>query len=1442
MRRVIFTAVALLVGASAQTTGWWTQWFDIGDNVNGHDTELLADIQRFYPTAVCEKPSDIQVQTVDGVPLADTGQAIREMGPLVGFQCYDTDQAGYPFSTPCYDYEVRFFCVQVDGGWSDWSSWSQCDVTCGGGTQYRDRTCDNPLPENGGAGCDGDSRQIRSCADVPCTGQVTDGGWSDWGPWSGCSVTCGVGTETRDRTCTNPAPANGGAQCVGSAYETRTCDTGVGCPVNGGWSNWGPWSGCSVTCGVGTETRDRTCTNPAPAHGGAQCVGLPQEIQQCDTGVSCPVNGGWSDWGPWSGCSVTCGVGTETRDRTCTNPAPANGGAQCVGSAYEARTCDTGVGCPVDGGWSDWGPWSGCSVTCGVGTETRDRTCTNPAPANGGAQCVGLPQEIQQCDTGVSCPVHGGWSAWSVWSPCDKTCGTGTQTRTRECDNPTPQFGGDDCVGDKEETRTCNTQECPVDGMWSTWMAWSACSQSCGGGTQVRQRMCNNPAPVGGGKSCVGNQQQSRQCSTWACPDCSASCARSATMDPSTCECTCHSHFVTATVRNMKNAPLQGATIHYADRPYRTLGTTDARGSARLHGVCAIPVNLLVKKDGYSPTVATSVPSTSTSTTLTANLEILIAPIITQHPEGRARQVGQEVTFCCEAHGFPDPDPEDFEWFRNGEILDKTVYGYSNQLTVTNLALGDAGEYRCRANSDAGAAYSEPAFLQVFGSATGSYDAAPSAEYIQLPADCIQSDGTALYNVGKCDNRPCVGSSYNSGRCNDTTKYCSSGGTLLPDTINCGSYTIDIMAIKTCECLECGDPVTYVRGELVGGPNDIPVVNADILVNGVLRGYTSFTGTFTLEVPTNTKRLAVTFKDIYKEFVETTKILDFVEGESIYHRVHIRQRAPPIPMSSHRTNTVDLGTVPGTAPMAQLEIPPNSFFTKDGQQYNGEVQASVSFTDPRDLDTVQDMPSDFTFVDPEGEEQQLETFGMFSMDFSDASGNELEVGGTVDIFLNENEINFTAPEPGHEVKLWSLNPETGRWEEESTVTPTPVGKRRKRQQSFTWNGSIRVTRQNYNVDQWIKAGQRCYSKVRVYQARSVLNSATSQDNNVNVEFVVVNNELNSGNQRFARFYNARTSTSGTGGVCVEGWCRPNTLTYVTATQGTTQYDAAAPGELGFSPPGGYNRGNSGKAFSTTLTRVGSTGPSYSSIGTCNNAPMTNNHFKFYGGQVSGISEINTHPYDPNTNRLRPHYLSWYPSEDPSQKRTCFIKVRVTGTNHENLRARTVSSVGVHSANPGRDYGRREDDVIPTGAPTKAVCIEYKCSGDVWTTRGNRPFRDPSDIDYTLVTLSFLRNDGTAANCNRVALTPLFPTIDQLTLMTLQSTYSVGPPNNSDLSRFLFYDSPNDLGLSFGIYKATGAGEAGKQAAYRRCLAGTSSGNGANTISPDANWLVHFACT
>ena len=33
----------------------------------------------------------------------------------------------------------------------------------------------------------------------------------------------------------------------------------------------------------------------------------------------------------------------------------------------------------------------------------------------------------------------------------------------------------------------------PVDGGWSTWSSYSECSRTCGGGVTAQERLCNNP-------------------------------------------------------------------------------------------------------------------------------------------------------------------------------------------------------------------------------------------------------------------------------------------------------------------------------------------------------------------------------------------------------------------------------------------------------------------------------------------------------------------------------------------------------------------------------------------------------------------------------------------------------------------------------------------------------------------------------------------------------------------------------------------------------------------------------------------------------------------------------------------------------------------------------------------------------------------------------------
>jgi hypothetical protein len=114
-----------------------------------------------------------------------------------------------------------------------------------------------------------------------------------------------------------------------------------------------------------------------------------------------------------------------------------------------------------DGQWAPWTNTTTCTATCGGGSLSQTRTCTNPAPANGGATCLGASQQTVACNT-APCPVDGNWSGWVNSTACTVTCGGGSLTQTRTCTNPAPANGGLSCPGNSEQTVSCNTQACPL--------------------------------------------------------------------------------------------------------------------------------------------------------------------------------------------------------------------------------------------------------------------------------------------------------------------------------------------------------------------------------------------------------------------------------------------------------------------------------------------------------------------------------------------------------------------------------------------------------------------------------------------------------------------------------------------------------------------------------------------------------------------------------------------------------------------------------------------------------------------------------------------------------------------------------------------------------------------------------------------------------------------
>ncbi|XP_043912834.1 A disintegrin and metalloproteinase with thrombospondin motifs 14 isoform X3 [Protopterus annectens] len=55
----------------------------------------------------------------------------------------------------------------------------------------------------------------------------------------------------------------------------------------------------------------------------------------------------------------------------------------------------------------------------------------------------------------------GNWGPWSKFGSCSRTCGGGVRSRSRQCTNPSPAYGGRDCQGVSYDYQMCNSEDCP---------------------------------------------------------------------------------------------------------------------------------------------------------------------------------------------------------------------------------------------------------------------------------------------------------------------------------------------------------------------------------------------------------------------------------------------------------------------------------------------------------------------------------------------------------------------------------------------------------------------------------------------------------------------------------------------------------------------------------------------------------------------------------------------------------------------------------------------------------------------------------------------------------------------------------------------------------------------------------------------------------------------
>lgn len=411
----------------------------------------------------------------------------------------------------------------------DWQSWVGCKST----SPYQEqRTRKVKLQgSGGGAACNGTTKEIRGCESDPLE-SPDQCKVSDWTPWSACDKTCGGGQKYRMRTLLTPASMN--VSCVnGSIREIAPCGTGqchLAGPGDCQLSTWSHWTECSNKCGKGIKTRMRQATSATTGKG---CEAALEQVEHCVEQQCTKTDCQWGEWDRWSACTKSCGGGIKRRNRHI-RVSPDNNGTLCAANPKSQVAACNVKECPkacVDGKWALWTAWSRCSATCDSGYMSRHRN-VKQEPNECGKPVEGKEQEFKECPNLPECVPSKDCKLghWALWSDCTCSC-YGIKERHRAVVQFKQGLNGNACLNESlKEIRPCNpgtggtapkgcdSKRVVRDCQLGEWQDWSACTVTCGRGQTYRTRHVLVP-PSHGGKPCEKSLQQTEPCNSQPCPN-----------------------------------------------------------------------------------------------------------------------------------------------------------------------------------------------------------------------------------------------------------------------------------------------------------------------------------------------------------------------------------------------------------------------------------------------------------------------------------------------------------------------------------------------------------------------------------------------------------------------------------------------------------------------------------------------------------------------------------------------------------------------------------------------------------------------------------------------------------------------------------------------------------------------------------------------------------
>lgn len=620
-----------------------------------------------------------------------------------------------------------------------------------------------------------------------------------------------------------------------------------------------------------------------------------------------------------------------------------------------------------------------------------------------------------------------------------------------------------DCPSDLEwndNTGVCDWWPSPtcdnpnkVDGNWGRWTPYSDCSVTCGGGVQQRTRACDSPAPSNGGQPCIGIDTETRPCAEWACPDCDKDCSPDGVLDADCTVCLCD-ETVTGRTRRLAapGTPLGGVSIRIVGREWEEADLSDSQGYFTLDGYCISHLHLLFMKAGFVPQM---VPATA------APMDVLMEElglIITEHPQSTTAFAGDDVTLTCEAIG--SPPPTHYDWFRNGQLYRHSTSGSLGMSPV------EEGSYKCRAVSTAMKRFSNAAIVTVTDVGDDTCPDTPLSSVVTLPLGCTANIGGTQQQqitIGRCINHACsVDGGFGS--------LCCAAIEHEVTRMTCGDIISSISNPTKCGCVTCTDDldqnvitingrifiVTYDgSGEEILTPPGLPII--------FTVGSTEHTavpgGIFTFSMEREGDAVTLLFTPGPADnYMPHLAFLTLVDGVTEYFMT-VKLTPPPFGL---QLDPAEENRIPADTLNLTLVIPKNSFVDQDGKALDENVDVHVKFTDPRDTSSLGLAAGRFSFLDDEGFEQRLRTYGVINMLARTQSGEQALLSGDMVLEIDADGLGLSE-ESMPNTATWSIDVKTGQW-----ITPhylSDAGGRRKKRQGGPLHSVIDSGLPLYNLDE-----------------------------------------------------------------------------------------------------------------------------------------------------------------------------------------------------------------------------------------------------------------------------------------------------------------------------------------------------------------------------------------